>query len=161
MLGSKGVVRAESSLIRYWRSFTLRSSLIHMPEYRHDGSMNISVSDIRDAGAAGVISAEDTERLIDWLSGRPPVEEPPIETSRGFNLATVAYYFGAMLMISACAWFLGDKWQTLGSAGVLVTCLVYFAVAAGLGWWMRGRGYAVAGGLLITVAVCLTPLIVY
>jgi hypothetical protein len=35
------------------------------------------------------------------------------------------------------------------------------ALAAGLGWWLRGKGYLVGGGLLITVAVCLVPLLTY
>jgi Predicted membrane protein (DUF2157). len=94
-------------------------------------------------------------------SGRTPQTGPLPETAKGFNIVTVAYYFGAMLMIAACAWLLGDKWSSLGSAGILATCLVYFVLAAGLGWWLRGRGYKIGGGLLITVAVCLTPLIVY
>lgn len=132
-----------------------------MPTYTHDGKISISVSDIRDAGADGVVSPDAAERLIAWLSERTLAEEPAVETAKGLNLVTVAYYFGAMLMISACAWFLGDKWESLGSGGVLITTVIYFALAAGLGWWLRGKGYKVGGGLLITVAVCLTPLIVY
>src|SRR3954447_12931400 len=132
-----------------------------MPTYSRDGNINISISDIRDAGADGVISPDDAERLIHWLSGQAPEADASPETAKGFNLVTVAYYFGAMLMISACAWFLGDKWESLGSGGILATCLIYFALAAGLGWWLSGRGYKIGGGLLITVAVCLTPLIVY
>jgi hypothetical protein len=66
-----------------------------------------------------------------------------------------------MLMISACAWFLGDKWQALGSPGILATVSVYIVIAAGLGSWLRTKGYVVVGGLLITVAVCLVPLLTY
>jgi len=132
-----------------------------MPTYSRDGTINFSVSDIRDAGADGVISPDDAERLIVWLSSQQPEEADTVEAAKGFNLVTVAYYFGAMLMISACAWFLGDKWESLGTAGVLLTTSVYFLLAAGLGLWLRGKGYVVGGGLLVTVAVCLTPLIVY
>jgi hypothetical protein len=132
-----------------------------MPAYSRDGTINFSVSDIRDAGADGVISPDDAERLIVWLSSQQPKELPLVETAKGFNLVTVAYYFGAMLMISACAWFLGDKWESLGSGGVLATTGVYFVLAVGLGLWLRAKGYVVGGGLLVTVAVCLTPLIVY
>jgi hypothetical protein len=133
-----------------------------MPTRTHDDQVSFSISDLRDAGAAGVISPDDAERLINWFLEQPAdtgVETP--EQAKGLNLVTVAYYFGAILMISACAWFLGDKWESLGSGGVLFTSMVYAAVAAGLGWWLRDRGYVVGGGLLITVAVCLTPLIVY
>jgi hypothetical protein len=137
------------------------SRSIPMPKYSRDGELNISIADLRDAGADGVISPDDAERLIEWLNGKPAENESTVEAANGFNLVTVAYYFGAMLMISACAWFLGDKWESLGSGGILATTLVYFVLAAGLGWWLRQKGYKVGGGLLVTVAVCLTPLIVY
>jgi hypothetical protein len=84
-----------------------------------------------------------------------------VERRKGLNIATVAYYFGAMLMIVACAWFLGDKWERLGSPGILGTVIVYMMIAGGLGWWLRGKGYLIGGGLLITVAVCLVPLLTY
>src|SRR4051794_34144391 len=132
-----------------------------MPTYSRDGNINISISDIRDAGADGVISPDDAERLIHWLSGQAPEADASPETAKGLNAVTVAYYFGAMLMISACAWFLGDKWESLGSRGVFATALVYMAVALGVGLWLRARGYVVGGGLLVTVAVCLVPLLTY
>jgi hypothetical protein len=126
--------------------------------------LTISTAEIREAAARGIISDVDSENLIRWVRVQYNADEPsrqPPEQTKGFNLVTVAYYFGAMLMISACAWFLGDKWESLGSGGVLMTTIVYFAVAAGLGVWLRKKGYIVGGGLLVTVAVCLTPLIVY
>ena len=64
-------------------------------------------------------------------------------------------------MISACAWFLGDKWDELGDGGILMTCLVYAGIAIAIGVWLRKSGFPVAGGLLVTVAVSLTPLITY
>ena len=45
--------------------------------------------------------------------------------------------------------------------GSFTTTLVYALIATGVGWWVRSQGYVVGGGLLITVAVCLVPLIVY
>jgi len=128
-----------------------------------DESITLSIADIRTAATEGVISEKDAENLIYWACSRDRTEQffTPAEQPKAFNLVTVAYYFGAMLMISACAWFLGDKWNSLGSAGILATSVIYFAVAASLGWWLRTKGFIVGGGLLITVAVCLTPLIVY
>jgi hypothetical protein len=122
----------------------------------------LSVSDIRQASEEGIISYADSVRLIQWAEARRDLSLPDRpEQAKGFNLVTVAYYFGAMLMITACAWFLGDKWDSLGTRGVLLTTVVYFLGAAALGWWLRGKGYIVGGGLLITVAVCLLPLITY
>ncbi len=128
----------------------------------------LSPSDIYRAADQGVLQRTDAERLIAWgyeqkfnrtLLSEPHV--PPPEHRKALNLVTVAYYFGAMLMISACAWFLGDKWDVLGSPGVFITALVYAAIATQLGLWLRRKGYVVGGGLLITVAVCLVPLLTY
>jgi hypothetical protein len=141
------------------------------PSHAPAGELALTPSDIRSAAVEGVISPEAAERLILWGNTRragarspvaaPAVSAPATEQHRGLNLVTVSYYFGAMLMISACAWFLGDKWESLGSPGVFLTGLIYMAVAGGAGFWLRARGYAVAGGLLITVAVCLVPLVTY
>src|SRR4051812_11345818 len=93
----------------------------------------LSIADVRKAAVEGAITESDAQRLIEWAcaldahrsANAPP---PPVEASKGLNLITVAYYFGAMLMISACAWFLGDKWEVLGSGGVLATTCVYFMI---------------------------------
>lgn len=127
--------------------------------------MQLTVTDLRQAVIEGVISDSDAQCLITWAEernlGRQAADLDVPETDKGFNLVTVAYYFGAMLMISACAWFLGDKWESLGSSGVLATTIAYFAAAVSLGVWLRRKGYIVGGGLLVTVAVCLLPLITY
>lgn len=129
------------------------------------GQIWLSTDDLLRAAEAGVITQGDTQNLIEWAERENEIQkddEPKqVEAAKGFNLVTVAYYFGAMLMITACAWFLGDKWESLGSRGVLVTTVVYFIIAASLGWWLRKKGFLVGGGLLITVAVCLVPLITY
>ena len=129
----------------------------------------LSAADINRAGAEGVISQSDADRLIHWaydqrfkgtLLADPPLPPAP-EKAKGFNLVTVLYYFGALLMISACAWFLGDKWDVLGASGICITAIIYIAITASTGFWLRRQGYIVAGGLLVTVAVSLTPLLIY
>jgi hypothetical protein len=133
-----------------------------------NNELSLTSSDIYLAAEQGVFPRADAERLVQWgyeqrynRSGVAETKTAVVEQRRGFNLVTVAYYFGAMLMISACAWFLGDKWEELGSPGVLATVVVYMMVAASLGWWLRNKGYVVGGSLLITVAVCLVPLLTY
>ncbi|MGH9966702.1 MAG: DUF2157 domain-containing protein [Pyrinomonadaceae bacterium] len=127
-----------------------------------------SPADIQRAAAEGVLSQADADNLVRWgydqhfnqlLVREPQVPAP--EQRKGFNLVTVAYYFGAMLMISACAWFLGDKWNALGPPGIFATVLVYMLVALSLGAWLRRKGFVVGGGLLITVGVSLIPLLTY
>ncbi len=122
-------------------------------------------SDIRRAAAEGVITGDEAEALLRWMrasdGARPATPAAGVERARGLHWVSVAYYGGALLMISACAWFLGDKWTVLGSGGILVTTALYFVAAMLLGLWLRRMGYMVAGGLLITVAVSLVPLITY
>ena len=128
----------------------------------------LSPSDINRAAAEGVLSQNDAERLVHWaydqhfnglLISEPRAPAP--EQRKGFNLVTVLYYFGAMLMISACAWFLGDKWSVLGPSGICITVVIYMTGLMSLGLWLRRKGFMVGGGLLITVAISLTPLVVY
>lgn len=130
--------------------------------------LSLTSSDIYLAAEQGVLSREDAEHLVRWgfeqrFNRSVPAEPKPVvvEGRKGLNLVTVAYYFGAMLMISACAWFLGDKWQQLGSRGILATTIVYMMISGGLGYWLRNKGYIIGGSLLITVAVCLVPLLTF
>src|SRR6185436_5723980 len=129
----------------------------------------LSTADLNRAVAEGVISQIQADTLVHWAYDQRfkrtlPAEapRPPApEQHKGFNVVTVLYYFGAMLMISACAWFLGDKWDALGASGICITAILYIMVSASIGVWLRRREYLVAGGLLITVAVSLVPLLIY
>src|SRR5829696_8625245 len=79
-----------------------------------------------------------------------------------FDLPHVAYYFGALVVISAMTWFMTLGWEKFGGGGMLLISLSYalvFTVAGALLW--RDKGLKVPGGLLVTAAVCMTPLAVY
>src|SRR6266571_2170161 len=128
----------------------------------------LSAKDIERAAEEGVLAKDDAARLVRWAYdqhfNRTLIDETQIpvpEQRRGFNLVTVLYYFGAMLMISACAWFLGDKWDVLQAKGICAVVVCYMLIAFAAGIIIRRHGYVVAGGLLITVGVSLTPLLVY
>ena len=82
---------------------------------------------------------------------------PLREAHRGFNAITVAYSLGALLVLFALAWFLLERWKVLGPFGVLVVALVYAVAFAGVGTLLRRRGFDVAGGLAIVLAVAMTP----
>src|SRR2546429_4933175 len=151
------------------RSAGERSSTVSQNSSSTDYSdVVLSAKDIERAAEEGVLPKDDAERLVRWAYDQhfnrtliPETQTPVPEQRKAFNLVTVLYYFGAMLMISACAWFLGDKWDVLGARGICVTAIIYILIAASTGVWLRRHGYLVAGGLLITVAVTLTPLLVY
>lgn len=139
-----------------------------MPHDSREREISLSASDITRAAAEGVLSESDADRLVRWAYDQqfngaliPEPKVPAPEQRKGFNIVSVLYYFGAMLMISACAWFLGDKWDMLGTTGVFITTLIYLLIALTIGRWLRANDYVVAGGLLITVGVSLVPLLTY
>ncbi len=124
----------------------------------------LSIADLERAAADGVLSRSEVERLTSWATAQRSQHaesRPATEFRKGFNLVNVLYYFGAMLMISACAWFLGDKWDVLQAKGICAVVVCYMLIAFAAGIIIRRHGYVVAGGLLITVGVSLTPLLVY
>ena len=117
--------------------------------------MRVSRADFGWAVSEGVISEGQAEDLWRALEGRN-VDRPR------FDLPHVAYYLGALVVISAMTWFMTLGWERFGGGGIFVISLSYalaFAVAGGLLW--RDRGLKVPGGLLVTAAVCMTPLAVY
>jgi hypothetical protein len=117
--------------------------------------MHLSREDLSWAAEQGILSVEQAERLFSALEARHPARQR-------FDAANVAYYFGALLIIGAMSFFMTLGWEKLGGAGLFVIALAY-AVAftlAGRRLW-HVDGLHVPGGLLVTVAVCMTPLAVY
>jgi len=58
-----------------------------------------------------------------------------------FDLQHVAYYFGALVVISDMTWFITLGWERFGGGGILAISLSYalgFTVAGGLLWRDKG-----------------------
>lgn len=116
--------------------------------------MNISKRDFEEA-ARCVISAEQTGALWSALEKRAAGRQR-------FDLPHVAYYLGALVVILAMSWFMNLGWARFGGWGIFAISASYGAafLAAGSVLWRR-EGLRVPGGLLVTLAVCITPLAVY
>jgi len=122
--------------------------------------INVAVDrGIIDAAQRDQLAALSAELTAARDDPRAEVDEtgPRREAQRGFNAITVAYSLGALLVLFALAWFLLERWKDLGPFGVLVVALVYAAAFAGVGTLLRRRGFDVAGGLAIVLAVAMTP----
>ena len=91
---------------------------------------------------------------------RELLSEP--ETAAAFEPAHIAYYLGALLIIGAMGWFITNAWESLSGITIFAVALAY-AVAFGAAGVLLYRRPAtlIPGGLLATVAVCMTPLAVY
>jgi hypothetical protein len=79
-----------------------------------------------------------------------------------FTLGHVIYYFGALVVMSAMTWFMVEAWDRLGGPGITFISLAYGLLFFALGrhFW-KNTALKIPGGLLITAAVSMTPLIVY
>ncbi len=117
--------------------------------------MKIEREDLEWAVRENLIDAEVAERLWQgWLSRKRNVPQ--------FNLANVAYYFGALIIIFGMAFYLTLAWERLGGGGIFILACIYILifVMAGKYLWFK-RNLKIPGGLLISVAVCIVPLAIY
>jgi len=117
--------------------------------------MKVSKEDFHWAASEGLISPEQAEALWKALENRST-------TSPKFDLAHVAYYVGALIVISAMGWFMTEAWERFGGGGNFLVSVIYalcFALAGRTLWYKESL--RVPGGLLFTMAACMTPLAIY
>ncbi|ALG67538.2 DUF2157 domain-containing protein [Beggiatoa leptomitoformis] len=116
--------------------------------------MQVSQQDIQDAVKQGILDATQATSLWQFLTSR--------QTQPQFNMANIAYFLGAFLVLCAMTWFLSEAWQLFGSLGIIGIATVYALLFILLGsiCWQKPQ-QRVAGGLLFTLAVCMTPLAVF
>ncbi|HWV11036.1 MAG TPA: DUF2157 domain-containing protein [Pseudomonas sp.] len=117
-------------------------------------TLKIDSHDLVRAVQAGVLQPGQDQALLAFLSQQSPARA-------SFQLAHVAYYFGAMLIIGAMGWLLTEAWMRVGDIALLLVSAAYmlFFVLCGRSLWQRGS--PIPGGLLGAVAVSMTPLVVY
>ncbi len=79
-----------------------------------------------------------------------------------FELPHLLYYFGALIVMLAMAWFAGISWENFGGKGLTAIALAYMTgfILLGSYLWKR-KELRVPAGLFITLAVCMIPLAVY
>ncbi|MBI1823949.1 MAG: DUF2157 domain-containing protein [Nitrospirae bacterium] len=103
----------------------------------------------------GLISNEQVETIWKALEENDQVRPQ-------FDLANIAYYFGAMTVISAMGWFMTRAWEQFGGGGIFVISAIYAICfnLAGRTLWKKEH-LKIPGGLLFTMAVSMTPLAIY
>jgi hypothetical protein len=117
--------------------------------------MKISRADLDWAASQNIISSEQASTLWTRLESRHPARAK-------FDVANVAYYLGALIVMSALGWFMTLGWQRFGGAGIFAIALAYALVFALTGWHLWSNvELKVPGGLLVTLSVWMTPLAVY
>jgi hypothetical protein len=115
----------------------------------------ISMAELQAAVERAGLPADAWERIQTAMSAEP-------ETAPAFEAAHVSYYLGALLIIGAMGWFITNAWDRLSGLTLAAIALAYAVVFGGVGERLfRRAATRVPGGLLVAVAVCMTPLAVY
>ncbi|MDF0729852.1 DUF2157 domain-containing protein [Pseudomonas entomophila] len=110
--------------------------------------------DLARAVSAGVLQPGQDRALLDFLRQQP-------QTRGSFQLAHVAFYFGALLIMGALGWLLTEAWMRIGDTALLAIALLYIATLTLFALSLQRRSQPIAAGVLATVAVSIVPLAVF
>lgn len=107
------------------------------------------------AAQAGEIRALTPVRAATHAAGNAATRAP-----RAFGAETIGYVLGAITVLVAMGWFLADRWDWLGAAGVLAVSVIYAALFLVVAWRLRGEGSVVAANLAVLLSVATVPVAV-
>lgn len=79
---------------------------------------------------------------------------------RTVGAETIGYVLGAITVLVAMAWFLADRWDWLGAAGVLAVSVLYAAMLLIVGRRLRAEGYPIAANFAVLLSVAMVPVAV-
>ncbi|MDB5618415.1 hypothetical protein [Tardiphaga sp.] len=121
--------------------------------------MRYSTDDLRAAVAAGVLPSAQLDALLGFLSAHPG---EAAANGPKFDIVHLLWYAGALVVISAMGLFSTLAFSQMGGQALTATALIYAGLfwAAGHYLW-TAKKLRTPGGLLIAVAVAMTPLAVY
>ncbi len=128
--------------------------------------MNISKDNFDRAVKLTAFDAVQAETLWQELQRHvdPPGNAAAAPGASRFDLAHLAYYFGAMIVLGAMGWFMSNAWEAFGGQGIFFIAAAY-ALLFAVGGWKLWTGPQPAlrtpGGLLVTLAVGMMPLTIY
>lgn len=111
------------------------------------------------AAAAQIISAEQADRLWDFLAALPGAAA--VQRGPAFTFTNVLYYLGGMLAIGAMSLFMTLGWESFGGWGIFFIALLYAGVAFKLAHRFERQGLHVPMGIMATLIVVLVPLAVW
>lgn len=110
--------------------------------------------DLARAVSAGVLKPGQDQALLEFLKRQP-------STQASFQLAHVAFYFGALLIMAAMGWLLSEAWMRIGDSALLLIALAYIGGLTLSGLLLQRRGQIIPAGVFAAVAVSIVPLVVF
>lgn len=116
--------------------------------------MKLTQHQLEAAVQAGIISEQQQQQLLDFLS-HSPASVP------AFNFTYFLYYLGGLIAIGAMTLFMNLGWETFGGGGIIGLSLIYAMVGLLLANRFQRHGYVIPAGICTTFVVLLTPLAIY
>lgn len=116
--------------------------------------MKITRKMLNDAVGERIITAEQAEKLHDYLAGLP-------NANPTFDFTNVLYYIGGLIAIGAMTLLMNLGWESFGGWGIFFISLAYAGCGLKLTELFQDKGYGIPAGICATFAVALTPLAIY
>lgn len=123
------------------------------------GDRRFTWSDVERWTASGLLTAVQAERIREEIGVTAPVRA--VEQRHGLNIVTVAYYFGAFMILLAYTFYMGLQWGQLGLPTQLGVSLLTIGALIGIGALVRRMGFKTGGALLIFAGTGIVPLAVH
>src|SRR5215469_4514072 len=116
----------------------------------------ITRRELEGAVSAGIVSAEQAEKLATYLGAAASQDQPR------FTFVHVLYYLGGMIAIGAMSLFMTLGWNSLGGWGGCLTAILYGGLALLLShWFLEEKRLYIPAGIMATLAVVMVPLAIF
>jgi hypothetical protein len=116
----------------------------------------ITRQELEGAVSAGIVSAEQADRLAAYLGAGASQDQPR------FTFVHVLYYLGGMIAIGAMSLFMTLGWNSLGGWGGCLTAILYGALALLLShWFLEQKHLYIPAGIMATLVVVMVPLAIF
>jgi hypothetical protein len=129
-----------------------------------DSNSQFTMTDLEKWVEKGLINPEQIINIRSHIATQDSMAEQSkasVEQRKGLNFVSVAYYFGAFMILLAYTIFMGLQWESLRLNGQLLVSFFTIIVLWTIGHFLHQKGFRTAGGLLIFAGTGIVPLFVY
>lgn len=118
---------------------------------------SIDERDLEAAVTAGILERSQAQKLLAFAAGRVDPGKPA-----KFDFSHILWYAGALIIIGAMGLFTTLAFEQMGGKALTITAVVYAAIAMAIAHKLWHRpGLRVPAGLLVAVAVSMTPMAIF
>lgn len=129
-----------------------------------NSKLKFTMADLENWGEKGLITPKQMTNIRAYIAREGSIAEQPetgVEQRKGLNFVSVAYYFGAFMILLAYTIFIGLQWESLGLNGQILVSFITILVLWTIGYFLHHNGFQTAGGLLVFAGTGIVPLLVY